>query len=102
MEKEVKPNQKLIDSAKAARTEILNKLKEVTTQNNLYISTQDLANILYPEGPFYSKPFSSQPNKNLNVNGDLLLSRLKKLEKDGLVEVKKIVGKSLWKFKEIE
>ena len=95
-----RPNQKLIDEAKIERQEIFIKMKEVSSNfKDGYISTQELANIIYPNGPFYNAPFKTSKKYKINVNGDLLLSRLKRMTEEGLIESKKDFGKRLWRIK---
>jgi hypothetical protein len=96
-------NQKFLDEAKKEREEPFEQMKNISSQFvEGYISTQQLANIIYPYAPTYPAGFTTKKKYMLNVYGDFLAGRLKRMEKDGLIESIKSNGKRLWRIKQNE
>lgn len=89
---------KIKSEAKKARMIVFELLKKVTPKNEEgFISAQELANFMYPNGPFFPAPFTTGKEYKQNVFGDVIAGQLKYLEKEGLVESKLNKRRRLWK-----
>ncbi len=90
---------KINDRAKKERLIVFEFLKKaIPKDEDGFISTQELANFMYPKGPFFPAPFTSGKEYKQNVYGDVIAGQLKYLEKEGLVESKLFKRRRLWKI----